>query len=79
MSAQTLNISLPRELVRLMDDVAKKEFSTRSNLIRTVMASYLNDKRSLREIQKYGSKQAKKLGIKEKDIDRIIHEYRQGR
>jgi hypothetical protein len=28
-------------------------------------------------LARYGEKQAKKLGLKPKDIDRIIHEHRQ--
>jgi len=31
------------------------------------------------ELARYGEMQAKKLGIKAKDIDRIIHEYRRSR
>ncbi len=31
------------------------------------------------ELRRYGAAQAKKLGIKSKDIDRLIHEYRQER
>ncbi len=31
------------------------------------------------ELRGYGAAQAKKLGIKEKDIDRLIHEYRKER
>jgi hypothetical protein len=32
-----------------------------------------------RELRAYGAKQAKKLGMKERDIPRIIHEFRAGR
>ncbi|MGH7963603.1 MAG: hypothetical protein ACRERD_17560 [Candidatus Binatia bacterium] len=28
------------------------------------------------ELRRYGAAQSKKLGIKEKDIDRLIHEFR---
>ena len=31
------------------------------------------------ELRGYGAPHTKKLGIKEKDIDRLIHEYRQER
>lgn len=33
-------------------------------------------KRETEELRRYGAAQAKKLGIKAKDIDRIIHEHR---
>ena len=34
MSTQTINISLPKDLVKLIDDIAVEEFTTRSDIIR---------------------------------------------
>ena len=31
------------------------------------------------QLARYGAKQAKKLGVKPKDINRVVHEYRKGR
>jgi hypothetical protein len=31
------------------------------------------------QLARYGAKQAKKLGVKPKDVNRVIHEYRKAR
>ncbi|HUC89406.1 MAG TPA: ribbon-helix-helix protein, CopG family [Patescibacteria group bacterium] len=41
MSAQTINISLPKELVEKIDDAAKMEFASRSDYIRQALVSKL--------------------------------------
>lgn len=79
MNTQTVNISLPKKLVEIMDDFAEKQFSTRSELIRTAVVKYINRDRKLIDLFTYFEGKAKKLKIKEEDIDKIIHEYRQGK
>lgn len=80
MQSQTLNIALPKELVKRVDKVAKKEYRNRSELIREALRVYLEDKNEWEEIFKYGKKQGKKMGIKsEKDVDRIVYEFRHGK
>lgn len=37
MKTQTINISLPRELVKKIDEQAKKDYATRSDYIRTAL------------------------------------------
>jgi Arc/MetJ-type ribon-helix-helix transcriptional regulator len=41
MSTQTINISLPKELVEKIDDAAKIEFASRSDYIRQALVSKL--------------------------------------
>jgi metal-responsive CopG/Arc/MetJ family transcriptional regulator len=41
MSTQTINISLPKELVEKVDDAAKTEFASRSDYIRQALVSKL--------------------------------------
>lgn len=79
MNTQTVNISLPKKLVAIMDDFAERQFSTRSDLIRTAVIRYIDKDRKLLELFSYFENKAKKLKIKEEDIDKIIHEYRQGK
>jgi len=79
MSAQTINISLPRQLVSIIDRFAKSRFETRSDLIRTVLITYINKEKNLEELFLYAQKKAKKLGIKEEDIEEIIDEVRRGK
>ncbi len=41
MSTQTINISLPKELVQKIDDAAKAEFASRSDYIRQALVNKL--------------------------------------
>jgi len=79
MQAQTVNISLPKNLLKIMDDFAKHQFSSRSDLIRTAVIRYINEDKKLNDLFLYFENKAKKLKIKEEDIEEIIDEYRQGK
>ncbi|NCO44047.1 ribbon-helix-helix protein, CopG family [Candidatus Berkelbacteria bacterium] len=79
MKTQTFNISMPSGLVKQLDNQAKQELTSRSELTRKAIARYLNSQSNWDKIFAYGEKQAKKLGIKEKDIDRLVSEYRHGK
>lgn len=77
MPAQTLNISLPRELVKQVDKAAKKRYRTRSELIRSALLNYLERRAAWDEIFKAGERAAKKMGIKsEEEIDKIVYDFR---
>lgn len=78
MATQTINISLPADLLKSADKLAKKELRTRSELIREALRAYVRELSAWEDIFEYGKKQAKKLGIKQKDIPRLIDEYRRG-
>lgn len=79
MNTQTINISLPKPLVKIMDQFAKRQFSTRSNIIKTAVIKYISQEKELTELFAYFEDKAKKLKLKESDIERIIDEYRQGK
>lgn len=80
MQTQTFNIALPSSLVARMDLVATNEYRNRSELIREAVRVYLDRIERWGKIFKAGERVAKKMGIKsEKDVDRIVLEYRHGR
>ena len=80
MQIQTLNISLPADLVKMADLYAEKEFKTRSELVKTALMAYLKDIYTWEDMFAYGDKIGKKMGIKsEEDVNRIIEEYRHGK
>lgn len=80
MQSQTLNIALPKELVKKVDEVAKREYRNRSELIREALRVYIKDLEDWEKIFEHGRKTGKKFGIKsEEDVDRIIHEFRHGK
>ena len=77
MNTQTLNIALPTDLVKRVDQLAKKEYRNRSELIREALRVYLEDKSAWEEIYMLGESAMEKMGItSEEDIDRIVYEYR---
>lgn len=79
MQTQSFNITLPQDLVKKADTVAKLEYRNRSELIREALRVYLEDKLAWEQIFAYGRKQAKKLGItSEAQINEIVHQYRHG-
>lgn len=80
MNMQTLNISLPRDLVKRVDELARKEYRNRSELIRQALRVYLIDKYEWKDLSTYGKRIGKKMGIKnEKDVDKIVYGYRHGK
>lgn len=80
LQTQTFNIALPIDLVTRMDLVARDEYRNRSELIREAVRVYMDDKLEWNRIFEFGSKAAKKAGIKsEKDVNKIVQEYRHGR
>lgn len=79
MDSQIVNISLPAKLLRLADQVAEKEARTRSDLFREAIRSYVMRKTQWQNIFAYGQQKAKNLKMKEKDVEKIINEYRSGK
>jgi CopG family transcriptional regulator / antitoxin EndoAI len=80
MSTKTFNIALPTDLLQKVDQVAKKEYRNRSELIREALRVYLINKNAWEDIFAYGRKQAKKMGIKsEEEIDKIVYDFRHGK
>lgn len=79
MQTQTFNISLPKDLVKKVDERAKKEYRNRSELIRESLRLYLQRMDVWEKIFAAGKKAGKKAGIKsEEDVNRIVYEYRHG-
>ena len=80
MDTKTLNIALPRALVKKIDEVAKREYRNRSELIREAVRTYLRDLDEWEDIFAYGKRVGKKLGItSEKQVDDVVYEFRHGR
>ena len=80
MITQTLNIALPKELVKKVDEAAKREYRNRSELIREALRVYLANKQEWYDLLDYGKKVGKKMGIKsEKQVNDIVYEFRHGK
>jgi len=77
MNTQTFNIALPEDLVKKADEIAKKEYRSRSELIREALRSYIEDKEEWEQIFTTGEKAMKEMGIKtEEEINKIVHDFR---
>ena len=74
-SSKVLSLSLPPILVREAEKVAQLEGRTRSELFREALRMYLRE-RQWQELRAYGAKQVKRLGLKPRDVSRLITEYR---
>ena len=74
-TTKILSLSLPPDLLRAAERAAKKEGRTKSELFREALRRYLQE-RQWTELRRYGATRAARLGIREADVDRLIHEYR---
>lgn len=77
MNTVTINVSLPKDLLKKVDRLAQQESRTRSELLRESLRRYLLEMAEWEDIFAYGGKRAKALGIKsEEDVYRIVEESR---
>jgi len=79
MQTQTINLSIPKPLLMMINKQAKAEARTKSGLIQEAVRSYLNRQSAWNDIFTYGQKQAKKLKIKASQVEQLVDEVRQGR
>ncbi len=74
-SAKTLSVTLPSDMLKRAQSIARKESRTMSELIREALRHY--ERRSWwDEVNAYGRAQAEQRGIREEDVDRLVHEVR---
>lgn len=79
MQTQTINLSIPKPLLAMINQQAKAEARTKSGLIQEAVRSYLNRQNAWNDIFAIGRRQAKKLKIRPSQLEKIIDDYRQGR
>jgi metal-responsive CopG/Arc/MetJ family transcriptional regulator len=78
MSAFTVNISFQGDLLDQIDQIAKKEARSRSELIREATRMYVERKQRWQNIFRHGEEIAQKNKISEEDIMAEIKSYRKG-
>jgi len=77
-TTKPITVSLPADLVRETQRVAKEESRTRSDLIRDALQQYLTSRR-WRRLRQWGAETADRLGLKtEADLQRLLAEVRAG-
>lgn len=73
---KNLHATIPSALLTEAETVAKAEHITVDELVRDAMEHRLRERRR-QKLYGYGEAQARKLGIKEEDVERILHEFRE--
>ncbi len=72
---RTLSVTLPPEMLKRAQSIAKRESRTMSELVREALRHY--ERRSWwDEVNAYGRRQAEERGLRAGDVDRLIHESR---
>jgi len=72
-TTEVVSLSLPGATFKKLEQTRKQEGETRSNFIRRLIESYVEDNR-WGEIYKRGEEAARKFNIKsEEDVDKILH------
>jgi len=77
-TTRVLSLSLPPDLVREAERIAKQEGRTRSELFREALRRYIEERR-WRGLQRYGAGRARRVGMSEGDVERAVQELRRGR
>ena len=76
MKSSTVNISFTDELLKKIDQLAREESRSRSELIREAARGYIERKRRWKQIFEFGKMNATRKGITESDIETEIAAYR---
>jgi CopG family transcriptional regulator / antitoxin EndoAI len=76
MKGATINLSLPKGLLKKADLEAQREERSRSELMRIALQSYLERKTVWEKIFNYGTRLSKKKKLKPSDIDTAVAEVR---
>jgi len=74
-----LTVSLPPELARALDELAKDEAKNKSQLFRDMFRAYQQRRaeQEFFELQRYGARQARKKSIlTEADVEALVFENR---
>lgn len=74
-NTKTLSVTLPPEMLSRAEKLARKENRTMSELVREALRHY-ERQRWWEESVAYGQARARALGIREQDVEGLIHQAR---
>jgi CopG family transcriptional regulator/antitoxin EndoAI len=76
-STRTLSVTLPPEMLKRAQSIAKRESRTMSELVREALRHY--DRRAWwDEVNAYGRQRTEERGLRDGDVERLVHESRRG-
>jgi CopG family transcriptional regulator/antitoxin EndoAI len=79
MARMTANISFQEGLLRQIDEMAREQSMSRSELIREAVRIYIERKNRGKDIFVYGEKQVRRLRLTESDVESEIGPYRRAK
>jgi CopG family transcriptional regulator/antitoxin EndoAI len=77
-TTKVLSLSLPPDLVREAERLAKEEGRTKSEILREALRRHVTEHR-WRALQRYGADRARKARITKGDVNRLVLEHRRSR
>lgn len=76
-ASKVLTVSLPQEMFKKAEKIAREENRTRSELFREALRQYISTRERWQAIRARGARTAEELGIRsEEDVERLIQEFR---
>jgi CopG family transcriptional regulator/antitoxin EndoAI len=72
------SLSLPSDLVRETERLARQEGRTKTEVLREALRRYAQETR-WRRLQRYGAGRIRKTGLRAADVERAVQEFRRGR
>jgi CopG family transcriptional regulator / antitoxin EndoAI len=77
-TTKVITVSLPPNLLKDAERLAREERRTRSELLREALREYIATRR-WRRIRRWGEAAARRTGVRnEEDLERALQEYRRG-
>jgi CopG family transcriptional regulator/antitoxin EndoAI len=77
-TTKIVNFSLPPEIYKEVEELAKQRETSRSQVLREALKQYVASERRWQQLRKWGQETKGRLGIKdEDDVERIIYDYRE--
>ena len=74
-AGKKFTVTLPWDLVDGAEEVAERDWLSSSAFIRKALSSYVHEP-EIQYLNKYGSKEAKRLGIRKSDVPWLVREVR---
>jgi CopG family transcriptional regulator/antitoxin EndoAI len=78
-NSKVISISLPEEMADEAEALAKKEKRSMSELVREALRRYQRTQELWEDLFVYGEANAKKLGLQEEDVVRMVKEWRKSK
>ena len=79
MKSSTVNISFNDELLRQIDEVAREESRSRSELIREAARSYIERRARWARLFEFAQRHARRMKLTPADVEEEIAAHRRGR